>query len=73
MWTSANPALLPQVGTNVACLPGSRLGQIEKGGSMFKFICRRKQHRDGAANAVTEPRFDDFGIIGHNPQTGATC
>jgi hypothetical protein len=69
----ANPASLTAVPTSVACLPGSRLGQIEKGGSMFKFICRRKHHRNGSSNAVSEPRFDDFGIIGHNPATGATC
>lgn len=64
-----NPALLGDVDKSVACLAGSRLGQITKGGSHFKFICRKKAHRAaGGAN-----RFDDFGIIGHNPRTGATC
>ena len=47
-----------------ACTPGSRLGQVVTETAIFRFICRRAA--DGAA-------YDDLGVIGHNPKTGATC
>jgi hypothetical protein len=63
-----NPALLPD--HRNACLPGSRLGQLRKGRAYFKWIFRKKQWR---ADWATDGRYDDFGIIGYNPDTGATC
>jgi hypothetical protein len=62
--TCANPALLDLMPTEQACTPGSRLGQVVTPTAIFRFICRRLP--DGTA-------YDDMGVIGHNPKTGATC
>jgi hypothetical protein len=63
----ANPALLVN-----QCLPGSRLGQFEKGGAIFKVICRRKAFHTGE-DLATDRHYEDIGIVGYNPQNGATC
>jgi hypothetical protein len=62
--TCKNPALLELMPAEQACTPGSRLGQVVTETAIFRFICRRAP--DGAA-------YDDMGVIGHNPKTGATC
>jgi hypothetical protein len=62
--TCKNPALIEVMPANQACTPGSRLGQVVTGTAIYRFMCRRAP--DGAA-------YDDIGIIGHNPKTGATC
>ena len=67
----SNPALL--VGGSRGCLPGSRLGQLTRGNTHFKWICRRKQLHEGWRDPRTDVNYDDFGIIGHNTANGATC
>ena len=62
--TCKNPALIELMPAEQACTPGSRLGQVVTETAIFRFICRRAA--DGAA-------YDDLGVIGHNPKTGATC
>jgi hypothetical protein len=62
--TCANPALLDLMPVEQACTRGSRLGQVVTETAIFRFICRRTP--DGTA-------YDDMGVIGHNPKTGATC
>ena len=67
--TCANPSLLDSLPVSQACTPGVRLGQLTTPKAIFKWICRR---RDGLAKDATD-LYDDIGIIGHNPSTGATC
>ena len=68
-----NPALLSAVPANKACLPGSRLGQLTRGGVTFKWICRRKSFHAGYADPTTDKEYEDYGVIGYRPSTGATC
>jgi len=68
-----NPAMLPDVEGAKACLPGSRLGQLEKGGATFKWICRRKTFNANYARPLDEKTYEDVGLIGYNPENGATC
>src|SRR5262249_32572469 len=68
-----NPALLPDVEGKAKCLPGSRLGQMEKGGATFKWICRRKKWHADYAKPTEDSTYEDFGLIGYNPKNGATC
>ncbi len=58
-----NPALL-----GGACEYGSRLGQLTKGDVHYKWICR---HRSDPT--APEATYGDFGIIGTNMATGASC
>ena len=60
--TCANPSLLTG-----SCRQGSKLGQLEHGDVMFKWICR-DPYDDGTGIVYT-----DMGLIGHNTRTGATC
>jgi hypothetical protein len=62
--TCKNPALIELMPAEQACTPGSRLGQVVTESAIFRFVCRRAA--DGTA-------YDDMGVIGHNPKTGATC
>ena len=58
----ANPSLLTG-----SCQQGSKLGQLEHGDVLFKWICR-DPYDDGNGLVYT-----DMGFIGHNTRTGATC
>jgi hypothetical protein len=58
----ANPSLLTG-----SCLQGSRLGQLQHGDVMLRWICRDPHVEGGVI------RYDDVGAIGHNVRTGATC
>src|SRR5262249_13934003 len=62
--TCKNPALLDLMPVEQACTPGSRLGQVVTDSAIYRFICRR---------APDSTAYDDMGVIGHNPKTGATC
>jgi hypothetical protein len=63
-------------GRSTSCVPHSRLG-VHHGRdpqgrpTEFVYICRTYYFRtpDGRGHV----RFDDLGMIGHNPSTGATC
>ena len=59
-----NPALIELMPAEQACTPGSRLGQIVTPSAIFRFLCRRAP--EGGV-------YDDIGIIGYQPKTGATC
>lgn len=58
----ANPSLLTG-----SCAQGSRLGQLQHGDVMLRWICR-DPHDDGG-----RIRYADVGAIGQNTRTGATC
>lgn len=71
--TCLNPARLPDVPSDVACMPGSRLGQMNKGDLFFKWICRRKKDAPNLRDPIANSAFDDFGLIGYNAKNGLTC
>ncbi len=49
------------------CTPHTRIGQTTNSrGSTFVFICRAYEFR-------TQVLFDDLGLIGHDPVSGASC
>ncbi|MBX3222299.1 MAG: hypothetical protein KF795_17400 [Labilithrix sp.] len=68
-----NPALLYTVPSGSACLPGSRMKQFTKGDATFKLICRRKEWHPNWARPTEDSIYEDVGLIGYNPKTGATC
>lgn len=53
------------------CLPGSKLGQMQRGNVWAKWICRREHVSD----KLFDPRhnYEDHGMILFNQSTGATC
>lgn len=53
------------------CVPGTRLGRSNPSGNFkteWVWSCRRYFPRNKQSS-----RFDDINMIGHNPETGATC
>jgi hypothetical protein len=62
------PAMLGYGNLN-QCAPFSRLGRPRVAGKgQWAFVCRRYFGR-----SKSDPHFDDVNMIGHNPDTGATC
>lgn len=68
-----NPAMLYVAKGAAACRPGSRILQFTKGPSTFKMICRRYAWHPRWDRPTDDSMYEDMGIIGHNPATGATC
>jgi len=63
-----SPAMLGYGNYN-QCAPYSRVSSPRVSGKgQWAFVCRRYYGRPKA-----DPHFDDVNMIGHNPQTGATC
>ncbi|MBC8066753.1 MAG: hypothetical protein IAG13_00340 [Deltaproteobacteria bacterium] len=60
--TCANPSLLTS-----SCKQGSRLGQLQHGDVMLRWICRDPEDDGGST------LYYDMGLIGQNVRTGATC
>jgi hypothetical protein len=63
-------------GRSTQCVPHSRLGVLHSKDAVgnatdFAYICRAYYFRKPDAHG--HQRFDDLGLIGHNPATGATC
>lgn len=67
-----NPPRLPNAySESGGCIPGSKLGQMQRGDIFVKWICRREH----VHNRLFDPlvNYEDHGIIMHNSRTGATC
>lgn len=67
-----NPPRLPNAySESGGCIPGSKLGQIQRGDIFVKWICRREHVHDRLYDPLVN--YEDHGIIMHNARTGATC
>ncbi len=59
----ANPSLLTG-----SCRQGSKLGQLQHGDVMLRWICR-----DPYLDLNGEVLYEDMGLVGQNVRTGVTC
>ena len=67
-----NPPRLPNAySESGGCIPGSKLGQMQRGDIFVKWICRREHVHDRLYDPLVN--YEDHGIIMHNSRTGATC